>query len=57
MNEIKKLINETQSKLKKLHSLLQEKNIDFDGYIFEMVECLSYIEGYSERAIETVIKV
>ena len=51
--KINQLLNEIQDKIKNLDSLLKEKDICFDMFFSEMVECLNYIRGYSNRSFET----
>ncbi len=47
-----KEIGEIQRKIKDLRFQLSEHGMDFSLFLDEMTECLSFIEGYSERALE-----
>jgi len=54
MSEIKKQIFEIQQLLKTLNSKLVTNNIDMTDYVQEMIECLAFVNGYSEKTLQLV---
>ncbi len=52
MKKIKQTIYSIQRDLRDLNFQLNSKDIELSLFIQEMIECLSFICGYSDRALE-----
>ena len=52
MKLLKKEINEIQRSIKELRYKLKDRELNFHLYIDDMIESLSFISGYSEKALE-----
>ena len=53
MQAIRNIIGDTQLKIKELRQILKDNNIDFDIFCNEMIECLVYIKGYTDKALQS----